>query len=511
MQCTEVDEDVLFIVKSEDSGDILLSATTQNCDKYARQQDTLIVWTDRDDKVRRPTSRLPRTPASPNPFSVGALRRACTAHTSAPRLGYAPGLHPPQDYSLSFQEKEGCVDAWALICKVKGVPESEEEIGPEDDDDGSAVSDSCLDSADSEARLDHDLAIHTRAPELPPPEIGNLARWQEILDQLMAQKQEAMAKGDRDLREMVTNQYEQIAEQLIDKERGYLPKLVEAFNMAEDLEDLESLQRCHSIMTGMFAMCNNALFEALFADDIILEAAGMMEYDPARKEIKKHREYLTETARFKEVVTFGDEALVKQIHQSYRIQYIKDVIFAGVLDDYLQSTLQSYIYYSNVEVCQKLSADKRYMDELFQGFNDAAASPEAYRDRIMLLKELCVLGKHLQGEQKPMLYNALVDQGLFELYGDWMSHPLLDVKRAALGILAIFQQQDAQLIRNSILRPRSPGGGKPHLLKVCALAFVAERSTVLLPQIMAAIKYIVDVDNFDSTNPTDKNKLLQVQ
>lgn len=456
------DGEVNFVVRCETSADIvLLKASTSTCDKYSRQQDTLIVWTDQTDN----------------------------------------------DYSFSFQERLSCDETWALICQAKGCDVSREEIGQDDDLDGcddlKFVSDN-----NSEARLDIDMITHAQAPELPPPEIGNLEKWQEILDGLADQKHEAMAKGDRDMREMVTNQYEQIAAQLVDDEKNFLTKLLNTFEMCEDLEDTESLHRCYAIMVGMFTMCNNSLFEALFEHDILIRAIGMLEFDPNYPR-KHHREFLTEHVKFKEVINLGDDTLINLIHQSYRIQYIKDVIFAGVLDDFLQNTLQSYVYYCNVEVCQRLSNDSNFINELFTSLADTSTPADLLRDRVMLLKEFCILGKSLQGQNKPKLYSTLAQKGLFELFHIWLEHPSIEIKRAALGILAIFQQQDPQLIRQSILNPRGVRA-RPSVLKALVTAFVNETSTVLLPQLMAAIRYIIDVVNFEAANASEKTKLLSI-
>lgn len=48
-----------------------------------------------------------------------------------------------------------------------------------------------------------------------------------------------------------------------------------------------------------------------------------------------------------------------------RCRYIRDIIFAGFLDDYLQSTLSSFLLFINVDVCQKLAEDDKFLGTLF--------------------------------------------------------------------------------------------------------------------------------------------------
>lgn len=47
----------------------------------------------------------------------------------------------------------------------------------------------------------------------------------------------------------------------------------------------------------------------------------------------KHREFLSSKARFVEVVPIKSKDRLKQIHFTYRLEYIKDCVLAHLLDD----------------------------------------------------------------------------------------------------------------------------------------------------------------------------------
>lgn len=49
----------------------------------------------------------------------------------------------------------------------------------------------------------------------------------------------------------------------------------------------------------------------------------MLEYDPAYPQPRKHREFLYEKARFREVLPIRNEELRKKIHQTFRVQYVQ--------------------------------------------------------------------------------------------------------------------------------------------------------------------------------------------
>jgi protein phosphatase-4 regulatory subunit 3 len=57
-----------------------------------------------------------------------------------------------------------------------------------------------------------------------------------------------------------------------------------------------------------------------------MDVVGALEYDPELRSPQRHRQFLAASVTFKEVVPIKDKALLARIHQTYRIQYIKDVI-----------------------------------------------------------------------------------------------------------------------------------------------------------------------------------------
>ena len=79
---------------------------------------------------------------------------------------------------------------------------------------------------------------------------------------------------------------------------------------------------------------------------------GCLEYDPSLTTPKKHRQYLKQLARFKEVIPISNPELLAKIHQTYRVQYIQDVVLPtpSVFEDNMLSTLSSFIFFNKVEI-----------------------------------------------------------------------------------------------------------------------------------------------------------------
>ena len=133
---------------------------------------------------------------------------------------------------------------------------------------------------------------------------------------------------------------------------GYIKKLLDLFHICEDLESMEGLHHLYEIFKSIFLLNKNSLFEILFQEDTIFDVVGVMEYDPTLPKPAKHREYLQATAKFKEVIPFTNQELVHKIHQTYRVQYIQDVILPTppVFEENMLSTLTSFIFFNKVEI-----------------------------------------------------------------------------------------------------------------------------------------------------------------
>lgn len=140
---------------------------------------------------------------------------------------------------------------------------------------------------------------------------------------------------------------------------NYIRKLLNLFHMCEDLENLEGLHHLYDIFKDIFLLNKNALFEVMFAEDTIFDVVGCLEYDPATAPLRKsHRVYLRQQAKFREAIPIKNAELISKIHQTFRVQYIQDVVLPtpSVFEDNMLSTLSSFIFFNKVcfGMCSKL-------------------------------------------------------------------------------------------------------------------------------------------------------------
>jgi protein phosphatase-4 regulatory subunit 3 len=66
--------------------------------------------------------------------------------------------------------------------------------------------------------------------------------------------------------------------------------------------------------------------DELLKEEQVMDVIGCLEYDPDLQTPQQHRQFLSTAVVFKEVVPITSQDVLSKIHQTYRIQYLKDVI-----------------------------------------------------------------------------------------------------------------------------------------------------------------------------------------
>jgi protein phosphatase-4 regulatory subunit 3 len=259
---------------------------------YQRQQDTLIVWND-------PEKR---------------------------------------DMALSFQEKAGCDEIWEKICEVLGEDStltitSSRGGGGNSMTNGSGGGDNLEESDEDQIETD----INTSpSSDLPACEMNKLKDIREFFVSELPRKSKI---------------YKERLATILETD-NYIRKLVELFHVCEDLENAEGLTQLFEIFRSLFYLNKSSLLDILLSDDFIMDVIGCLEHDPNKVEPTRHREYITTRSNFKEIISFENADLVNKIHQTYKVQYIQDVILPApsVFEENTLTSLASYIFLNKVEI-----------------------------------------------------------------------------------------------------------------------------------------------------------------
>lgn len=136
----------------------------------------------------------------------------------------------------------------------------------------------------------------------------------------------------------------------------YITKLLTLFRTCEDLEDTESLHKLFEIVKCLFLFNRSALFDVMLQEGHIMDVVGCLEFDPSLAKPQKHRDYLLHEVNFKEVLPIKNPDLLKKIHQTFRLQYIQDVVLPtpSVFEENLLSTLSSIIFFNKVSILLRI-------------------------------------------------------------------------------------------------------------------------------------------------------------
>jgi len=235
--------------------------------------------------------------------------------------------------------------------------------------------------------------------------------------------------------------------------QDYIPKLIPLVDMAEDLESVSDLHRLCSIVKMLILLNDTAIIEYVVTDPVVLGVVGALEYDPDFPLHKaNHRQYLADESKFKEVVRIEDENIKRKIHYTYRLQYLKDVVLARILDDPTFSVLNSLIFFHQVDIVQHLQANGPFLKELFSIFSPKEQNLSRKKDAVLFIQQCCAIAKSLQANVRAQLYQNFISSGLLEVIQFALKHQDASVRVAGTDILVSLIDHDALMVRSYIFK-----------------------------------------------------------
>ena len=194
-----------------------------------------------------------------------------------------------------------------------------------------------LEDGDLSDRFD-ESSITPLVIELPPCELSKLDEIFELITNAIpsAVRRESIAVA-------------------MEKE-NYIAKLLELFHICEDLENREGLHHLYNIFRTLFLLNKASLLQMMFQDDTIMDVVGCLEYNPTKPVPVRHRDYLSKISQHREVVPFNSPQLLAKIHQTYKMQYIQEVILPtpSLFEEHMMSALNSLVMFNKSEIVTTL-------------------------------------------------------------------------------------------------------------------------------------------------------------
>ncbi|KAG9334184.1 hypothetical protein JZ751_008543 [Albula glossodonta] len=366
------------------------------------------------------------------------------------------------DLALSFQEKAGCDEIWEKICQEERFEEMPET---------------------------------SHLVDLPPCE---LAKLEEIADLVTSVLSSPIRR-------------EKLALALMSE--GYIKKLLQLFQTCEHLDNREGLHHLYEIVRGVLFLNKAALFEVMFSDDCIMDVVGCLEYNPALVQPKRHREFLTKTAKFKEVIPITDSELRQKIHQTYRVQYIQDIILPtpSVFEENFLSTLTSFIFFNKVEIVSMLQEDEKFLTEVFAQLTDEATEDGKRRELVNFFKEFCAFSQTLQPQNRDAFFKTLANLGILPALEIVMGMDDLQVRAAATDIFSYLVEFSPSMVREFIMQEPQQTDDDVLLINVVIKQMICDTDPELggAVQLMGLLRTLIDPENMLApTNKTEKTEFL---
>ncbi|KAJ5177134.1 uncharacterized protein N7482_003011 [Penicillium canariense] len=355
------------------------------------------------------------------------------------------------DMALSFQEAEGCAVIWDFV---------------------NTVQQHLLSLAAADDALSDDLESY-QSIVLPAPELGNLPEIEQIV------RAASMTQAGRDA----------LSKFIIRDE--YIGKLVPLVTMAEDLESLVDLHRLCNIMKSLILLNDNTIIETVVADQIILGVVGALEYDPEFPTHKaNHRQYLADQSRYKEVVPIKDPLIRRKIRSTWRLQYLKDVVLARILDDPTFSVLNSLIFFNQMEIVNHIQSNAPFLRELFSVFDPRNPDTKRKDDAVQFLHQCAAIAKNLQAPSRAQLFANFISHGLFQVIAFAVKHPNPAMRTTGIDILVALLDHDPVMMRGYMLK--AVNEKKTPLTDTLIDLLHAETDLGVKNQLADAIKILLD-------------------
>lgn len=385
------------------------------------------------------------------------------------------------DLALSFQEKAGCDEIWEKICQVQGKD-------PSVDTTQDLVE-------ESEDERYEDMPDSAPPCEMPPCEMSRLQDISEIISNcLNTQKRKEMLA-------------------LVLEQENYIKKLLNLFHMCEDLDNQEGLHYLFEIFKNIFLLNRTQLFEIMFAEDTIFDVVGCLEYDPSGGPPKRHRHYLKQYSKFREPIEIKNPELLAKIHQTYRVQYIQDIVLPApsVFEDAMLNSLSSFIFFNKCEIVTLIQEDEKYLDDLFALLSDINTPLDKRRDSVLFLKEFCSYAQLLQPHAKEGFYKSLISLGIFPALEIILNIPDTKIKSASIDILTTIVEYSPSLIRDYTLSQYNNQEDDQCLINIAIEQMLNDSEPELggAVQLMGVIRILLDPETMlASANKSEKTDFL---
>ena len=208
-------------------------------------------------------------------------------------------------------------------------------------------------------------------------------------------------------------------------------------------------------------MSDHSMYEHILDDDRFFGVLGMLEcafrsslrlysHEPSTDDPEfpvhkaNYRDFLRDTTRFHQPISIHDPVIQRKIHHTYRLLFLKDVVLARALDDSTFNVLNSCIIFNQIDIITHVQNDVQFLQDIvglfphpssgpsvslngvakirtgiepdisYEGIPNGVDEDHRRREVILLIQQLCIMGKNVQLPTRMGLFKTLVDRGIVQ-------------------------------------------------------------------------------------------------
>ncbi|SCZ90217.1 BZ3500_MvSof-1268-A1-R1_Chr1-3g01846 [Microbotryum saponariae] len=468
---------------------------------YQRQQDTLIVWTERE---------------------------------------------TDQEMALSFATAQGCHEIWQFIKAARKWSLEHPLTSPS--------------PSPSRGSSPHPFQVyaHQSTAKLTDPTLGNLHELEHTIRSLsrtaVGRERTASTIVKSDFIQKLIRVHEEAEDLESLEDLHALCRVMQTILLLNDNVIFELVLR-DEVILGVVSIleCRLASSELDFgapggADSHL----PIITDDPEFPTMKaSYRAHLADPSHFTQVVPIRSPALLAKIHQTHRLHYLKDVVLARVLEDSTFSMLNSAIYFNEVDIVNEIAGDPIFLRKLFALFDEeekdekkmattptktdkgkgraldatqpigpqlpssialatsssngdtptdkdaeSISSRDRQLDAILFLQQFATMAKNLQIALRAQFFRSLADRGLLRVLEVALARSIRtdesapQLRGATIAILMTLVDHDPNNVRSYSLKQHA--ARKRPLMGFLIDLFLSEEDLGLKAQMSEALRVLVD-------------------
>lgn len=154
------------------------------------------------------------------------------------------------------------------------------------------------------------------------------------------------------------------------------------------------------------------------------------------------------------MININNPDLLSKIHQTYRVQYIQDVVLPtpSVFEENMLSTLSSFIFFNKVEIVSLIQEDEKFLTDLFNQLTDGKTEENARKESVLFLKEFCTFSQTLQPQSREAFFKTLSSLGILPALEITLASENRDTKAASIDILLFIVEFSPSMVREYMLQ-----------------------------------------------------------